>query len=214
MLLVVICAMSGIAVSSASAALPEFTEGKPGYKIVVTSNSESGVTWSGSGSGFACSSDHAEGVITGPKAIGSAKMVFQGCKIEQHGCNNTKGTESTEEIKTTALEGKLVYLSKTAKTVAILFKPVSGTTVATTIKCGIREGEVRGSILMPLTKVNTLTSEFKLTGNVGAEAYEGELGEIRSAQLNSTLFNGSEFTRINWSFTNRLLTAAKIEVKA
>jgi hypothetical protein len=191
--------------------LPEFSEGKPGYHIGVLSNNESGVSWSGSGSGFNCNSDHAEGAITGRKAISNATMVFQRCKIEQHECHNTK--EVTEEIKTTALEGKLVYLSKTAKTVAILFKPVSGTTVATKVKCGILEGEVTGTILMPITPLNTLTEVFAMHGNGGAETYENELGEKLSAQMKSTLFS-KELAPINWEFTNRLLTEAKIEVKA
>jgi hypothetical protein len=201
------------AFTTASAALPEFSEGKPGYKIGIKTNSESGVKWSGSGSELECSSDYANAEITGPKTISYGTMIFQGCKIGKHGCNNTTGTESIEEIRTTALEGKLVYLSKTAKTVAILFKPMSGVTVATNIKCGIREGEVRGSILMPLTKVNTLSNEFKLTSNVGTESYESESGGKLSANLTSELFSG-ESNPIYWTFTDALFSAVKIEVKA
>lgn len=152
-----------------------------------------------------------EGEITGRKTV-TGTIRFTGCKLEQMNCR-TEGSKNYEEIITQPLEGTLVYLSKTAKTVGIDFKAKTGTAVVHRLRCWGGIGEVTGSIVMPVTPVNVRQTEFKLEATGRDEEYETEKGEKKTAVLESEFFNGSP---LFWGFNSYLnvIGQEKIEIKA
>jgi hypothetical protein len=205
-LLIAMLALGAVGVSSASAALPEFSLGVKERlpatfegKIGTNSWSVQGIQWS-----WACTSGSMSGSITGEKTI-SDTITFNGCKSGQKSCRS-EGAEKVDEIKTQPLTGTLVYINKTTKTTGILFKPTSGTAIAKLLCFGDR-GEVKGSIVMAINPRNTLTKTFTLEANPAISAYEGIEAALK------VNFSGI-FETLTWEFPSTITTQAKVEIKA
>jgi hypothetical protein len=198
--------------TTTAGALPEFSSPTHGFPLAYKSSLTGSVDFHSPGGEFDCNSVNAVGEVTGAKSIARSELQFTGCKIGTTPCHS-EGAVS-EEIRTVSLEGKLVYLSKTAKTVAIIFKPVTGGSIAKTVKCGgFAEGDITGSVLMRLKAVNVLSSEFRL--NEGTyETYENEAGEKLHAGMTTKMFHGGTAEAFTWPWESFMSTQAAMEVKA
>ncbi|HEY2141739.1 MAG TPA: hypothetical protein VGG98_06740 [Solirubrobacteraceae bacterium] len=189
--------------ASASASQPEFKGGFP-TKYTLPNHTityESGiaiVTCNGGGS--------TTGSITGAKTGTLNTMTFTSCGSF---CN---------QFKTAELESIPVYTNKATKAVSLLLKPKTGTTFATT-ECGLEKGEIRGSILVPITPTNTLTKEFTLKargthGEQVPQEYENEKGEKVKVTLEGRLFGAESFVKCGLSFTVGITTEKYLELQA
>jgi hypothetical protein len=211
-LLIAMLALGAVGVSAASAALPEFKAG-PGEKLPVSYTGAVGsAEWTMSGSRFECGAGNTlAGTITGAKTV-TGTIHFVNCKSGERACTS-EGATKEGEIITEPLEGTLVYRSKAGKTVGIDFKAQTGTAVVKLRKCLVgASGEVRGSIVMPITNVNQRSSSFTLSAIEG-RGYENESGEKETATLESNWPNGV-FSPVSWLFGANLTTSRSIEIQA
>jgi hypothetical protein len=141
-------------------------------------------------------------------------ILFTECRFQNGEGGTTRCTTEglkEGEIKTAALEGTLVYRSKASKTVGIDFKAQTGTSLGS-FKCMGATGEIRGSLLMPITTVNKLQTSFTLTSTQGSKEYENEKGEKQTAKLETNW--PSTFGPLSWELTDELTTSKKLEIKA
>ena len=214
-MLVAVFALGSLASASASAALPEFVHSVGETFPVNFSGTGSSAFWQGPGYSFTCTSFTNEGSISGAKTIAGTHFTFKTCFVirgESRLFCKSVGAEKGE-IKTEELEGTPVYISKTAKTVGILFKAQSGTKI-TKLEGAFCGGEVRGSIVMPITSVNTRTTHFTLKSHSGSTEYETESGEKKVAKLEAQSPGGGVFEPLSWEFEALLSTSKSVEIKA
>lgn len=210
--LIAVFALAGVASASASAALPEFRTG-PGEQLPTSySGTSASATWKLPNATFKCTTSTISGTITTAKTTTGTILVFNGCKVEGKTCRS-EGSENNEQIRTELLDGTLVYLSKTAKTVGIDYKAHTGSAIIKKLHCFGGFGEVRGSIAMPIISVNKLATAFTLTVHAKSEEYETESGEHKVATL-ETDFPSGVFAPMFWEFTSSLTTSKKVEIKA
>jgi hypothetical protein len=200
------------AVFTTTGSRPEFVRPeKENYPVSYT-GTYSGLTWIATGGTFQCSEDTISGEITGPTTIKNATVKFRGCKASGKYCPTGEGGVEEGSLTTHALKGTLVYLSISAKTVGIDLTAQTGTSLAN-YRCLGEKDEVRGSIVLPITPVNTMTTHFTVKSNGKSEEYEIETGEKRKAGL-ETNFPTSAFEPLSWIFESTFLTGGQIEVKA
>ena len=157
---------------------------------------------------YGCGSLTGEGEFTSHKA-GKMKFTFKECNLGTGGqCQSSELTPG--EIKTGTLPVELVYTSKAKHEAALdlnyeepteVFPPPTHKTFAkwecrnglATTKSGIR-----GSILVPITAVNTQSNAFKLglvaeKGVQSPSSYETEAGKVYKAFPETALISTTEF---------------------
>jgi hypothetical protein len=202
-LLVAVFALSAVGVSSASAALPEFT-GRFPDKMILTDTHEVKFE-TAEGGGIVCLTGlDAEGSITGAKTA-AAKLTLKGCRYpgaEQRKCTSTG--MKTGEIRTEEVSVVPVYTSKASKTVGLDFNentkklPKEEPTFAK-FTCEYEWSEtVRGAVIVPITPVNTETSSFTLSlkSSAGKQLptwFENEEGTKITNVLEGTSGGGTTF---------------------
>ena len=178
--LVAVFALSAIAASAASAALPEF---KAPFPKKFTGGNEGPMFMKGpeSTDTLLCTKGAAYGgEITGIKK-GSMTMRFKACEGPGGRECQTAGA-NPGEVVTSALGMELGYINKKAKEVGVRFWGTGGTegVFFAEVECGSGEISLRikGSIIAPITPVDTATNNFKLPfyeggGGQGVEKFEG-----------------------------------------
>lgn len=211
----------GALTTSASAALPEFAV-KPGFKITEAKYEGTlpETDWETSNRNtFSCTDKEVtEGSFLGyflnSKTV-TGKLVFTGCYCKSKGAK-------VGEIATVELEGALVYISKTSKTVGINFKPKTGNYLT---KFGDCSGEVTGSIIIPISgPLNKFARAFSVSalhqshGEQEISHYENELGQLVSSSLRTTWPGGITSVPLGWSFPYSegftISTNKELELKA
>jgi hypothetical protein len=154
----------GVAVTAlASAALPEFDGPFPTH--FVATQLGAGELNTVGGRDIKCSGGSALGFIDGPKdVLVSGGIIYKGCESTKFGGKKCQNTATEGEIKTNPLLGLLGYVTK--PNVGLLFEP-SGAANFATFKCKTILTEeslsVRGTVICPLSAVNTKTEKFVLT---------------------------------------------------
>jgi hypothetical protein len=213
-LLVAVLALGAVGVSSASAALPEFSLSNTKEKLPVSFTGTGGsATWSAPGYTFECNSTTMAGTISAAKAVTKGSLIFNGCKVGADKCHS-EGSENSEQIKTGPVEGTLAYISKTAKTVGIDFK-AEGSEYWTTMICfGGSRQRVRGSVVIPITSINKLATSFTLTARGSGGSYEDESGLKHTVKLEGEIVGGQVFESLSWEFGELLTTSRNVEIKA
>ncbi len=131
-----------------------------------------------------CSGAKVKGAIASAKAL-SLTLEFEKCVRKEGLKCKTAGAEAGLELLPGS--GGLVYLDKAKKEVGIFL------TLNETVKIECEEGEkleLRGTVLIPVTPVNTETTKVNLAaihsdgkGKQTVETYENEKGEVEKAKL-------------------------------
>jgi hypothetical protein len=161
--------VSAAAVASASAALPEF-EG-PFPKHFVASQLKTGKLETVGGNTVECSGGSALGFIRSEKdlLVSGSGITYTGCAGAGFGQGKCQSTSTEGEITTSQLLGLLGYINKAAKEVGILFEPDNAAPDFSTFKCKTILGEetllVKGTVVCPITPVNTATDSYALNCN-------------------------------------------------
>jgi hypothetical protein len=212
--LIAVFALGAVASASASAALPEFSLSNTKEKFPVSFSGTGGsASWSGPGYAFTCNSTSMAGTISGAKAITKGSLIFSGCKVGADKCHS-EGSENNEQIVTGPIEGTLAYISKTSKTVGVDFT-AEGTEYWTTMICfGGSRQRVRGSIVMPITTINKLSTKFSVSAHGSSSSYEDELGLKHTVKLEGEIVGGKVFEPLAWEFEDSLTTSKSVEIKA
>jgi hypothetical protein len=190
--------------------LPEFSL-KPAMNFPAHFSGTLGsATWSLGSSSFKCTEGAIEGNIAGVKSLNATTITFQACHTGELWCPTGTG-EPEGQVKTQPLSATLVYLSKTAKTVGVVFTPSTGSVLAK-FKCLGGGGEIFGSVVMPLGQVNKFAHEFALTATRGTTSYESE-GKVLTASLETNWPSGSR-QAAGWEFATNIRAQQEVEVKA
>jgi hypothetical protein len=186
--------VGAVAASSASAALPEFSNNS--YPIPITVKSTGQVTIQSAEGAWLCESMTASGSVTGHKT-GTVTFKISGCAsglpIYCHSgpLNN--------ELETVPMSLTPVYTA--GKQVALEFKPASGETVAS-LKGILGACTLKGSILARITHFSgaEFGLHFEQTGH-GTQIpsqFETEKGELVNSWLEIGLNSSGKFTRESW----------------
>jgi hypothetical protein len=142
-------ALSALAATSASAALPEF---RPPFPKAFSSTSGKTVLETVKKFKMTCTSDRNTGEVTGPKT-GTVVITFVGCTIPGAPCSNVPETPGL--VKTNTLVADLGYINKATKEVGLdLF---NGNLIAQ-FTCGGVPVAVKGSVIGKLTPVNKIVN--------------------------------------------------------
>lgn len=135
--------------------------------------------------GVTCTASSDAGAFTGPKTAGKVSVVFKGCALLGHSCENAS---KAGEIKTNTLKGEIGYINKETHEVGVDLSPETGLYEAT-FHCGEIEMRVSGSVIgvvkSPLnvfTKVATLDFE-QAAGRQDVEGFEGEPNDTLGTEI-------------------------------
>ncbi|HEY2142273.1 MAG TPA: hypothetical protein VGG98_09475 [Solirubrobacteraceae bacterium] len=148
------------------------------------------------------------GSFTGAKAL-TVKFTFTGCYLESATEKCHSEGAKAGEVKTATVSGELVYISKASKEVGIVLNQSEGKVGGSfaSFECGLFESiapRVSGSVIIPVTPINTKTKKFVLTalervwegreddGEQRVKTYENEAGESVYREL--TLHLGTTYT--------------------
>jgi hypothetical protein len=165
-----------------------------------------------------CSASKASGEYTGPKTE-TQTITLTGCETgpKGHVVSCQSSGAGSGEVKTASLEGKLDFIKEgeegvTKPEVGLDLAPVSGTQLAA-FQCGTSSITVSGSVIAPITAVDTMASLFKVTakqsgGTQAVTAFE----EGAKAGLTITGSSGEEAGALGMTETQT--NSAKAEVKA
>jgi hypothetical protein len=178
-----VLALGVVASASASAALPQFVPAEGG-KFPIKLESKVKDEWKladADGGTITCTSSKLKGEIKGAKAL-SLAFELEGCASNTRGACETKGLAEGH----LALNGeeKLVYLSKTNKTVATIVTMPN-------FKCGGGTYTTEGGELLPLSPVNKKGSEIGFTAL-------GNGAGIMDVRHYETEKNKEQFEQITW----------------
>lgn len=186
--LVAVFALAAVASASASAALPEFVPEGGKFPVALEGNFTTAETnWSDASGSVVPFTGSCKGVkVTGSiEAAKSAALSIEGKNCQSPAYIRWCFTPGSEEgVEIISGNASLVYISKSKKELGLLFA-----TKATTIHCGTSETDVQGSLIIPVTPVNTKTSKVDLliTSNKKGKntdtSYENEKGEVKHAWL-------------------------------
>jgi hypothetical protein len=198
-------ALSVVAVASASAALPEFVPAAGG-KFPITA---SGSVTTGGGNTirfelgrtiniFDCKSAKFNDEITAAKSV-SLTTDLEGCDIEERSYEGHECTSTGAPTGVIVLSGKgsLVYLEKATKKAGVLL-PVGEVKVS--CDHGAEKYTIEGSVLSPITPVNSEITKYELRyaeQKYGVEeytSYENESGKKVNTEFfaESTRFGEQE----------------------
>jgi hypothetical protein len=183
----------------------EWTTG-PGPKAKFTGASGPVKLQSAGGKLVSCTASSSEGEYTGPKTQ-KVSMVLSGCsqgpKISSVPCQSSSAAAG--EVRTVALEGGMEFIKEglppEVPSVGIDLKPASGSTIAT-FECGGKAVTVGGSVIVPVTALDKMSTSFKLKaiGTGGKQSPEAfEVGPKDTPTFNE---GGEEAAGLTAAFTN------------
>jgi hypothetical protein len=177
--LIAIFAMSLLAASAASAALPEFKPASGTFKTLALGLS----TLTGGGNTVTCSHSTGTGEITGAMSVGKVLVKFTGCQVEipsKATCAAKSKTGGTGEIDTNTLSGLLGLILATVgeftSDVGEELFPTSGSEFTSIVGTCISTSKVLGSVAGEVTPINTLTLIGKI--NFGATGGKQDITKI------------------------------------
>jgi hypothetical protein len=183
--LVAVFALGALGSASASAALPEFVPGT-GEKLPATlegslSSAESSFKNETGVRAFGCTGAKFKGEVTGAKAA-SLTLELEGCRTEASSTCHSAGAAEGHVVVSGA--AALDYISKATKRVGLVLKLNE-----VEVSCGgVEYALIRGSVVVPVTPINTKTSKVDLviktvSGKQEVSSYENEKGEVKTVKL-------------------------------
>lgn len=162
--LVTVFALGAVAVTSASAALPEFDGPFPihftalqlGVGIVETVGKRT----------IECTHSSALGFINGPKDVLVNSSIITGCKSTTFGAGKCQNGATKGEIKTLAFLGLLGYITASTKLVGLLFESYGSINNIASFECetllGSEKLTVKGTVICHLSPTNVTTKNYHL----------------------------------------------------
>jgi hypothetical protein len=193
--LVAVFAFGAVGVSSAAAALPEFVHGEGeafpvSFEGGLSGTEEARIETSQLGTELECGNVKITGSITGAKAATVTDAMRECALFGEKPCETAKAGAGKVTITGSA---SLDYTKKTGKEVALVLSVGE-----TKITCAEETLTIKGSIILPVTPVNTKTTKYQMTikGASGKQAvtqYENEKGEIKTASLTAQVGSGDPF---------------------
>ncbi len=194
----------------------EWTPG-PGAKPKFTGSGKA-LTLETVGKGsLTCSASTSEGEYTGSKTQ-KLTLTLTGCQLGPKGKGGAcqSASASSGEIRTASLEGQLEFIKENEEPatpeVGSDLKPSSGTNIAT-FECGGKAVSVGGSVIVPVTALDTMASSFKYkalsSGGIQTpEEFEGGPKDVLS--FNS----GSGAEQAGLKTTETVTNEEPLEIKA
>jgi hypothetical protein len=137
--------------------------------------------------GVACTSSGDSGKFTGPKSAGDVVVIFKGCELSGHKCENTG---KAGEVKTNPLKGEIGYISKATHEVGVDLSAETGLYEAQ-FHCGEIGMRVSGSVIGVVTSaINVFTKEATLSftesaGHQHVQNLEGQPKDTLVSELSS-----------------------------
>jgi hypothetical protein len=186
LILVAVFALSAVAVSSASAALPEFHGPFP---KLFTGLGGAGKLEAESGNTVSCKDVHIHGEIIGPKHD-LVKLTYLGCSVKAFGATAPCATSGQPSgvVLTNKLLSLLGYIKRTPRLVGLLLEPEAGQSQFASFECvaGVVKipVQVRGTVGGEIGPLNTLSNSFNVAfelekvGKQKIKKFEGE-GEMK-----------------------------------
>jgi hypothetical protein len=194
--LVAVLALGVVASASASAALPEIVPGA-GVKFPIAVEGASRnvakvhLSQRNGSEPARCEGVKFKGDITGAKAVSLTTEMTYCTQDEPTRKCSTAGAAAGHVVL--AGTGTLAYINKASKVVGIVL-----TLPETEVECGGYAMLVKGSVIIPITPINTKTSELSMVikeSEIGKQeytTYENEKGEVTTAYLRANLDDGWE----------------------
>jgi alpha-tubulin suppressor-like RCC1 family protein len=141
-----------------------------------------------------CSQERSRGHYEGTKEVNGVVITLTGCELAAKKCSSTGGAEG--EVVTDVLEGALGWETKTAelttRKVALDLAPIGKTGPVAGFTCGNTPIEVRGSVIVPVTKdkmlATTTLNYVASKGKQRPERFEGEASDVLEASLSGAPF--------------------------
>lgn len=228
--LVAVFAMSAVAVSSASAALPEFVPANGKFPVPAKFTSGAGTLETEKGHTVKCKADSGAGEIASAKLIDAIIIKFTGCttSVPILGTVECKTAGAgAGVIETNKLSAKPVYDNETKTAVALLVanEKEGAAGLYAEFKCEnslIKETiKVKGSTLILITPLNTATKLFKTSakqtkGKPEDSSYWNEANEFVTDKT-ETKGEGTEafgYEPSGAEGTGDLLTETEVTLKA
>ena len=130
-----------------------------------------------------CESETSTGDYVGTKEATHLFVTFKGCHVPPFVC--TSPGHAAGELETKELEGTTVWQNKAEHKAALELYPAKGEEKFIAFSCGALTVEVRGAILVPMSKPNKMGSVFKLkykekNGFQELRFFEGEEGLVQA----------------------------------
>ncbi len=142
--------------------------------------------------GVACTSSSDSGKFTSPKGAGGVVVIFKGCELNGHKCENTG---KAGEVKTNPLKGGIGYINKATHEVGVDLSAETGPYEAE-FHCGEITMRVSGSVIGVVTStINAFTKEATLsfTESAGHQHVQNLEGEPKDTLVSELLGGGGEF---------------------
>jgi hypothetical protein len=153
--------VSAMAIASASAALPEFESPFPKHFVALQLGT--GLLETRAGRTLECTHQSALGFINSEKDILINSLIYTGCASTAFGGGKCQSGATEGEIKTSPLLGLLGYVSK--PNVGLLLEPDNAPDFVT-FNCktilGTESLLIKGTVICPLSPVNTTTDKYHL----------------------------------------------------
>jgi len=157
-----------------------------------------GILETKSGNTVSCKTETSGGEFTSTKTVGGVVVKFNECESAGFKCSTVGSAEG--ELVTKALEGKIGIQKKGAKAtsnkIAFDLFPLGKTGLFIEFSCGPLPLKVQGSVLVPMTPTNKMTSALTLKfaasgGKQKPENFEGEPKDVLESSLNGLPFEQS-----------------------
>ena len=211
--LVAVFVLGAVASASAFAAPPEFKLDTAGESFPTTIGNSLQKGYAGFNStdlSGSCEQNKLTGEITGVKAV-SLTLEWVGCARGGTSIENEGASENGHIVISGS--GTLVFIDKAKNEVGILLPLKEVKLIAGTLKFSIR-----GSIVVPISPINTATHTFNLpiheksVGRQEVSSYENEKGEIENTSLAVVLAEKEESASIEVSGADQVTTGKLLTI--
>ncbi len=200
------------ALTTMAPSLPYIGLGEGGsFPVALEGSSSAAVKISNTVRHLTCEGVKSGDSITGAKAV-NVSMEFTNCASESVKCNTTGAGAGVAVLSGSA---GVVYINKAERLVGTIV-----TLNASEIACGTTKVKVRGSILVPITPIGTLTKQLDLTltgsgeGRPTYATYENEKGEEKEAKLELNFGTGYKTAALEIAETLKLNASEEVMVRA
>jgi alpha-tubulin suppressor-like RCC1 family protein len=162
-----------------------------------------------------CTGERSNGHYEGTKEVNGVIITLTGCEFSTKKCSSAGVAEG--EVVSNTLEGALGWETKTSELttskVALDLIPVEKTGLVAAFTCGTTPIDVRGSIIVPVTKDKMLAvanlAYVASKGKQKPERFEGEAADVLEAS-----FSGGSFAQLGLTVKAKQTSEEEVEINA